>query len=71
MPGKVGRVTRPNYAKVKAYDEDMNEFTVEGEGLLARALLHELEHLDGHLYVERVIGELVDNSMLQQEEPEE
>ena len=64
VPGKVGRVTRPNYAKVKAYDEDMNEFTVEGEGLLARALLHELEHLDGHMYVERVSGPLLTNEEL-------
>ena len=76
MPGKVGRVTRPNYAKVKAYDEDMNEFTVEGEGLLARALLHELEHLDGHMYVERVSGPLLTNEELaeilkEQEQDEE
>ena len=61
VPGKVGRVTRPNYAKVKAYDADMNEFIVEGEGLLARALLHEIEHLDGHMYVERVSGPLLTN----------
>jgi len=76
VPGKVGRVTRPNYAKVKAYDEDMNEFTVEGEGLLARALLHELEHLDGHMYVERVSGPLLTNEELaeilkEQEQDEE
>ena len=59
VPGKVGRVTRPNYAKVKAYDADMNEYVVEGEGLLARALLHEIEHLDGHMYVEKVSGPLL------------
>ena len=41
VPGKAGIVTRPNYAKVKAYNEDMEEFIVEGEELLARALLHE------------------------------
>ena len=51
VPGKAGIVTRPNYAKVKAYNEDMEEFIVEGEELLARALLHEIDHLDGHLYV--------------------
>ena len=75
VPGKVGRVTRPNYAKVKAYDADMNEFTVEGEGLLARALLHELEHLDGHMYVEKVSGPLLTNEelaeLLKQQEEEE
>ena len=71
IPGKSGIVKRPNYVKVKALDEHMQPFELEGEELLARAICHELEHLDGHLYVERVIGELVDNSMLQQEEPEE
>lgn len=58
--GKAGIVTRPNYAKVKAYNEDMEEFIVEGEELLARALLHEIDHLDGHLYVEKVEGDLMD-----------
>ncbi len=77
VPGKVGRVTRPNYAKVKAYDKDMNEFTVEGEELLARALLHEIEHLDGHMYVEKVSGSLLTSEELaeilkqQEEEGEE
>lgn len=60
VPGKAGIVTRPNYAKVKAYNEDMEEFIVEGEELLARALLHEIDHLDGHLYVEKVEGGLMD-----------
>ena len=60
VPGKAGIVTRPNYAKVKAYNEDMEEFIVEGEELLARALLHEIDHLDGHLYVKKVEGDLVD-----------
>ena len=60
VPGKAGIVTRPNYAKVKAYNEDMEEFIVEGEELLARALLHEIDHLDGHLYVEKVEGDLID-----------
>lgn len=60
VPGKAGIVTRPNYAKVKAYNEDMEEFIVEGVELLARALLHEIDHLDGHLYVEKVEGDLMD-----------
>ena len=60
VPGKAGIVTRPNYAKVQAYNEDMEEFIVEGEELLARALLHEIDHLDGHLYVEKVEGDLMD-----------
>ena len=64
VPGKVGSVTRPNYAKVKALDTEMNEYIVEGEGLLARALLHEIEHLDGHMYVEKVNGPLLTNEEL-------
>ena len=60
VPGKTGVVTRPNYVKVKAYDEHMQPFEIEGTELLARAFCHEIEHLDGHLYVERVEGELTD-----------
>ena len=68
LPGKAGIVTRPNYAKVKAYDEDMNEFILEGEGLLARAICHECEHLDGHMYVEKVECELEDVAPYDEEE---
>ena len=64
VPGKSGVVTRPNYVKVKAYDENLEPFELEGTELLARALCHELEHLDGHLYVERVEGDLVNTSDL-------
>lgn len=58
IPGKVGTVTRPNYVKVKAYNENMEEIIVEGTELKARALCHEIDHLDGVLYPEKVIGEL-------------
>ena len=58
VTGMAGQVTRPNYVKVKALDEDMNEVEYEGEGLLARAFCHELDHLDGHMYTELVEGEL-------------
>ena len=51
VPGKAGCVTRPDYLKVKALDENMEEVVYEGEGLLARAFCHEIDHLDGHLYV--------------------
>ncbi len=71
VPGKSGMVTRPNYVKIKAFDEDMEEVIYEGEGLLARAFCHEIEHLDGHLYVERVEGRLYDNSELVNEEEED
>jgi peptide deformylase len=58
VPGKSGVVTRPNYVKVKALNENMEEFTVEGSELLARALCHEIDHLNGVLYVDKVIGGL-------------
>ena len=64
VPGKNGIVTRPNYVKVKAYNEEMKPFELEGTELLARAICHELEHLDGHLYVERVEGDLVNTADL-------
>ena len=60
VPGKAGIVTRPNYVKVAALDVDMKPFELEGTELLARAICHELDHLDGHLYVEKVEGELTD-----------
>lgn len=70
VPGKTGTVTRPNYVKVRAYDENMEEFELEGEKLLARAILHENDHLDGHLYVEKVEGELLNTADLADEEEE-
>ena len=54
VPGKWGIVTRPNHVKIRALNEDMEEFEMEGEGLLARAFCHEIDHLDGELYVDRV-----------------
>ena len=60
VPGKAGTVTRPNYVKVKALNEDMEEIELEGEELLARALCHEIDHLDGRMYVELVEGDLHD-----------
>lgn len=71
VPGMAGQVTRPNYVKVKAQDEDMNEVEYEGEGLLARAFCHELDHLDGHMYTEKVEGELWDNTYDEYEEYED
>ena len=58
VPGKSGLVTRPNYVKVRAYNEDMEEVEYEGEGHLARAFCHEIDHLSGKLYVDLVEGEL-------------
>ena len=68
-------VKRPNHVVIKAFDIDMNEYTLEGEGLLARAICHECGHLEGELYVDLVEGELIDNeeleSMYEDEEDEE
>ena len=60
LPGKAGQVTRPAYVKVEALNEDMEKVELEGEDLLARAFCHEIDHLDGHMYVEKVEGELHD-----------
>ena len=68
VPGKSGTVTRPNVVKIRALDQDMKPFEMEGEGLLARAFCHEIEHLDGILYVAHVEGELHD---VEAPEPEE
>ena len=62
VPGKCGVVTRPNHVVVKALNEEMEEITLEGEGLLARAFCHEIDHLDGVLYVDKVEGELKSNT---------
>ncbi|MFI3212612.1 MAG: peptide deformylase [Eubacteriales bacterium] len=66
--GKTGVVTRPNYVKAIAYNEDMELIEIEGTELLARAICHEIDHLDGHLYVEKVEGDLMDVADLEEEE---
>jgi peptide deformylase len=71
LPGKSGVVTRPDYVKVRAYDADLKEYELEGTELLARAICHELDHLDGHMYVDLVEGELVNNEDLNREQEEE
>lgn len=71
LPGRAGQVTRPNYVKAKAYDENLEPYEIEGEGLLARAICHELDHLDGHMYVEKVEGELHDVQYADQEDEED
>lgn len=59
-PGKAGTVTRPNYVKAVFTAEDGEEYEIEGEELLARAICHELDHLEGHMYVEKVEGNVHD-----------
>ena len=60
VPGKAAIVKRPNHVKVRAYDLKMKEFELEGEELLARAICHECDHLDGILYVDNTEGEVFD-----------
>ena len=60
LPGKAGLVTRPNYVKVRALDENRVERELEGTELLARAFCHEIDHLDGHMYTELVEGDVHD-----------
>ena len=54
VPGKWGMVTRPSHVRVRAQDRYGEWFEAEGEDLIARCFCHELDHLDGHLYVERI-----------------
>ena len=81
VPGKYGEVTRPMFVRVRAQDRDGNWFEVEDEGLTARCFCHEIEHLDGHLFVEHTDHLLTEEELqeyirkqeeeLQQEEGEE
>lgn len=70
LPGKSGMVTRPDYVKVRAMDENMQEFVLEGEGFLARAICHECDHLEGIMYTALVEGPLYDNENIPMEEEE-
>ena len=71
LPGKAGQVTRPNYVKARAFDENLEEYEIEEEGLLARAICHELDHLDGHMFVEKVVGEIHDVQYADPEDEED
>ena len=61
-------VRRPEYVKTVAFDADMNPIEVEGHGLFARAMCHEFDHLDGHLYLEKVEGPLNEVSYADEDE---
>ena len=71
VPNKTGVVTRPSYVKVVAQNMDMEEFELEGTELLARAICHETDHLDGIVYVTKVEGELHDVRAMEMEEDSE
>ena len=61
LVGKSGMVTRPDHVKVRFTDLDGAEYELEGEGLLARAICHECDHLDGVLYTSKVEGKVYTN----------
>ena len=75
LPGKWGIVTRPMHAVVRAQDRCGDWYEYEGEELLARAFLHEIDHLDGHMYTEiaekMLTAEELDELMKQQEDEAE
>lgn len=54
LPGKIAEVTRPNYCKVKALNRTGQEIIVEGKELMARALFHEIDHLNGELFIDKI-----------------
>ena len=60
LPGKYGIVTRPKKVTVRALDFNMEEFEITGEDLLARALCHEIDHLNGELYMDLAVGGIHD-----------
>ena len=68
VPGKHGIVTRAEHVICRALDENMQERDIEGTGLLARAIQHELDHLEGIIYTSKVEGEIMDNAPEEEEE---
>ena len=71
LPGKYGQVTRPFHVTLKAFDRNLEPFELEAEGLFARAICHECDHMEGILYKDLVEGELVDVADLMPEGDEE
>lgn len=71
VPGKWGMVKRPNYVRARAQDRNGEWFEIEGEGLTARCILHENDHLDGHLYSEKVYKWLTEEELAEMYKEEE
>lgn len=70
LPGKTGTVCRPNYVKITYQDRELNQQELEGTDLLARAICHELDHLEGHMYMELVEGDVIDVDKIPKEKEE-
>lgn len=60
VPGRSGTVSRPEKVTVRALDRNGKEFELTGEGLLAIAMCHEIDHLNGTLYIDKMIAEVTD-----------
>ncbi len=58
VPGKFGMVTRPMHITLQAFDRNLEPYELEAEGLLARAICHECDHMEGILYIDKVEGEI-------------
>ncbi len=71
VPGKTATVTRPNYVKVRAFDRNLDEFIMEGTELLARAVCHECDHLDGILYIDKAESPVMDSDAYYEKYQEE
>ena len=71
VPGRRGTVKRPEKVRVHAQDRSGKHIEVEGEGLMAACLCHELDHLDGVLYVDKMIEDVTDRIQEQEEGQEE
>lgn len=68
VPNLYGEVTRPNLVTIRAQDRDGNSFELTREGPVARCFCHETEHLEGHLFTERVVGRLYTREELEEME---
>ena len=68
VPDRRGEVVRPERVVVKAQDRDGKPFTIEGTGLLARCLCHEIDHLDGVVYVDKMVRDVTDLDEQEEEE---
>ena len=72
LPGKVGTVTRPMHVVAEGFDREMKPLKLEGEGLLARAICHELDHMDGKMYMSLANGTIRDaDADIEMEEEED
>lgn len=63
FPGLFGEVTRPNFVKIEAFDRKGRKYTLEAEDFLARAIQHEMDHLDGVLFTTKVTRYLTEDEL--------